>query len=1399
MKRKLLLGAGAALFLGAACAVVPLANTKVAHGVELGTRKVFEKDGVKYYSSYSSYEDVHRDGLNVNVRINEEGFTLLKNDGDTLPLEGVKKISVFGKNSANPGTSGGGSGQTSMADYVSVYDSLRHAGLEVNPALEAFYEDESRSGVFGSVNQFFGGGVHQIGETPLDEYDETVKASFSKYNEAAFVFLKRSGTEGSDNPRRVPNRYKDEYTAEEQEEVNSHHYFELSKEESELIDYVSENFNRVVVIMNTASPLEIAELKANPKIGAIMWCGIPGANGWEALGRVVTGIANPSGKTVDTWVSDYRKDPTWNNFGNGDQTTSDWSSNFTMTDEEGRRINRNYDVEGNLDETGKAKALSNNNDYFVRYEEGVYVGYRYYETVGHDKGEEWYNEAVVYPYGYGLSYTDFEVSAKLVNQEAKIEANTEIAVDVTVKNVGKRKGKQTVELYFKAPYIDGEIEKPYEVLAAYDKTSMLEPGESEVLRITFHVQDFASYDYQDANGNDHKGYELDAGDYQISVNTSAHDVVDEFAFTAAETINYDTDRITGKAVGNLFTENWVDSLPTKAGMFTAMSRAKDNYMIQPDGPTAEESVIDETMIKQLVGVYTAAKVEKDENLVRTLYDMDDPRKISDELIAKFKNKEWYQQDESYYFKTADTELDENKTYYVQKQVQQGWSRVTVYEAVVNPVEEDIGKYYELHEAQREDLYKAYYEMAGLADDSEEWDKILNNLTWGEIVKLVREGGYKTTEVSWIGKGNEEDADGPAGFSRGVAWATEVNMAATFNDDLLFEMGQMVGEESLWLDISGWYGPACNMHRSYFGGRNFEYYSEDPFHSGMMAASAIAGAQTRGLRAYVKHFAVNDQETERMGISTFVSEQALREIYLKPFEYAIKVGQSKGVMASFNRIGLTDAFGNWASLTGVLRNEWGFKGAVVSDYGPSGDVDGNTSPVRMFMSGMDFCLNGGPSAANLGTYNANTNEVLMPYTNENGQVEQVPAYSYWYAMRTAAKRILWESANSNGVNNGYNMAAYTIEANTTQGAAAAIDIDVSADFEAIGAKGGQYSATGLPEGLSINSNGHITGSVQETGRYNAQITLSIDGWVKQTRSIRINVIEPFSVVGEFQVGVETENAALTMNIADTPIGTSWQVVSQGWFGPSTTTYTVTGIVGLQLAPGQRLPAGLSLGEGGVITGTPTQAGIYNLTFNYVVNANDGRRTSQQTMFSRTVTLTVKDAEGNVPAAPAVDETAELRNEVNDLNGQLNDAEARLDSALEELAQAEAALIQAQNAAEKAGGDALSTRAALEEAIKNLEAAQEKANSADAEVKALREEYDAKVAELEKAVADLKALVEELSKNSGESKTDPATPANPSEETKKGGCGGSIIATSAILTTAALAFAGLAIAKKRKEDK
>lgn len=833
-----------------------------------------------YDRQYASKEEVLDAANDFVIEVEKEGIVLLKNENDALPLSGKDAhISVFGKNSVNIVYSGSGSASSnSSTAQRTLYESLEAAGISYNETLKSFYEDSGKSGKGRPENPAMTSGQRLpgfgTGETPMDSYTPDVVDSYAGYQDAAVVVFSRIGGEGFDLPRAMEESFNGAAVAGASADS---HYLELDENEKALLEHVKENFSKVIVVLNVGTTMEIPELKADEDIDAILWIGFPGATGIMALGQILTGTdtegnqISPSGHTVDTWAADFTMDPTWYNTG-------------IYGSEYGNRYLYNGET----------------TDYaFVNYEEGIYVGYRYYETRGYEEAAAdpqsvWYENSVVYPFGYGLSYTEFDWDVSFgTDSGSGITADDTLEVSVTVKNTGDYAGKDVVELYYSAPY-DYEspaIEKSHVVLGDFAKTDILTPGEEQTLTLTLDVEDMKSYDYADANENGFSGYELEAGEYRIIIGSDAHTAKADAVYTLSEDLQLKTDmNADGEEteVANAFDD-------VSAGIFGTNTYA--SYVSRKDF----------------------------EGTLRTAYLDDAERTLTDELKEEL--------DES--IKRKYTEPDAGKPWEVA-----GDAPATV------PVNSGLSL--------RDMLYDEAGNYVGeVSFDDPRWETLLNEISLDEMKNLVGFGAFRTSEVKGVdgvvGKPLTVDSDGPSGFtsflSESVVYGTcayqaECVMGSTWNVQLAEKMGELIGEEGLagnekgdGLPYSGWYAPAVNIHRSPFAGRNWEYYSEDGLLSGKFAAGVIKGAGKKGVYCYVKHFAVNDQETDREynGILVWANEQSMREIYLYPFEIAVKEGGATGMMSSFNRLGMKWAGGSYALLTQVLRDEWGFHGSVITDY------------------------------------------------------------------------------------------------------------------------------------------------------------------------------------------------------------------------------------------------------------------------------------------------------------------------------------------------------------------------------------------------------------------------------------------------------------------------------------
>lgn len=740
---------------------------------------------------------------------------------------------------------GSGSGGFDTSNNKNLYESLNDAGFVTNPTLKRFYESSQSGPVRTANSSDLDNGDNQkiaTAETPQSKYTDAVKNSYADYSDAALVVITCIGGEGFDLPR---------YQGDSEGAVSpDSHYLELDQNEIDLLTAVTDGtFKRVVVVFNTPSSFEATFRKGSAyaafadKIDAAVWIGFTGSNGITALGEILNGDVNPSGRLVDTWAADFTKNPSFVNFGTGclPDTTDKYDGGMY---------------------------------YSVDYEEGIYVGYRYYETRGETDGENWYNANVVYPFGYGLSYTTFDWTVGDASA-SEIELGTTITVPVTVKNTGSVAGKEVVQLYASAPYTLGGIEKAHKVLVGFAKTKILQPDESETVTVSFDPYSAASYDYRDANNNGFSGYELEAGEYTLYVSRNAHESEKAIALNLAADVQIGTDPTTDREVVNRYTdsENFLDS---DWQLDTMLSRA-DWEGTWPTPQTAQQHAGTDRLYEE---------IRSEEHNNPTDFDSEEYPWFGEEPTLTLRDL----------LPSAEAE---------------GYEPVVSY-------------------------------------DDERWEELMMGCDEEEMIALINNGAYHTLAMESVGLPATIHGDGPSGFTCFMSkeqvngtcqYVSEPVMASTWNINLMNELGEAIGEEGTIGDkatgqpYSSIYAPGVNIHRSPFGGRCSEYFSEDPFISGMMGAAEVQGIQSRGVLPTVKHFVANEQETHRSigGDLSWLSEQALREIYLKPFEYTVKLGETRGIMTSFNRIGTRWTGGDYRLLTEILRNEWGFNGLVICDF------------------------------------------------------------------------------------------------------------------------------------------------------------------------------------------------------------------------------------------------------------------------------------------------------------------------------------------------------------------------------------------------------------------------------------------------------------------------------------
>lgn len=804
--------------------------------------------------------------------ITQEGVVLAKNTDNILPVGSNSKLNIFGWASTNPCYGGTGSGALNDAyPVVDLLQGLSDAGIETNAELSQFYVDycDTRPSVAMSTQDW------TLPEPNVNLYSDELINNAKSFSDTAMIVITRVGGEGADLPtdmtsvvdgswiRRVAewngspkgsgyyNGSYDDTFNEGSDWDEGDHFLQLTNREEELIELVTSNFENVIILYNGANSFELGFVDDYPQIKGVLLCPGTGQSGFEGLGRVVSGAVNPSGRTVDTYVSDMTNTPWWNNFGD---------FKYTNTEE------FNSDA-SSFDSIGTTPS-------FVNYVEGIYVGYKYYETAAKE-GFINYEDEVVYPFGYGLSYTTFSQSMSDI-----VSDGTNINFSVTVTNTGNSAGKDVVEIYMDPPYTNGGIEKASANLIEFAKTSELEPGTSETIDFSIPIERMAAYDDQSA-----RCYVLESGEYVIAANADSHTVLDSKTYTVETTVIYDENN---KRESDQVAA--VNQFDYAAGEITYLSREDGfaNYDEATAAPSSYEMAED-----------VKAGFDNAHTYVETGYQADEDENAAD-ITTSASNG----------LKLAD--------------------------------------------------------MRGLDYDDAKWDALLDQLTIDEMQEIVGMGGYQTAAADSIEKIRTNDCDGPASINNNftgvgsVGFPAATLIAATWSKDLAYKFGDSIGTMADQMDTSGWYGPAMNIHRTAFAGRNFEYYSEDGFLSGIFAVNAINGAQTHGVYAYMKHFALNDQEGNRTTmLCTWSNEQAIREIYLVPFEMAVKEANCQAVMSSFNYIGNRWAGGSSSLCKTVLRDEWGFQGFVETDYfGVYGYMTAdqavrNGSDVMLCTTGNDF--------------------------------------------------------------------------------------------------------------------------------------------------------------------------------------------------------------------------------------------------------------------------------------------------------------------------------------------------------------------------------------------------------------------------------------------------------------
>ena len=913
--------------------VAPMYETTINVALNADTYRIIRGDtdeDTNYFTSdFASDEEREAYEAELCATVEAEGAALLKNENNALPLASGAKVSLFARGSVDLMYGGTGSGAVDTSAAPTMKDALEAQGIEVNPTLWDWYSSEEIAGKYSRqtpqaiADALEANSQYGVNEAPWSEVESANADSFAGYGDAAIVVLSRSGGEGADLPSGD--------NGSGVEWVGPANYLELSQEEKDLLAGLKQlkdagTFKSIVVLLNTSNALELDFL--NPEIcgtdygvDACLWIGDVGQTGANGVGQVLAGAANPSGSIVDTFWYDNLANPAVTNF---------YSRPYTNSADYG------YSTDTNDNDNG-------NQGFYVVYQEGIYLGYRYTETRYEDfvmgtgnAGDYDYNSTVAYPFGYGGSYTTFDYSNFKMS-----DAGDAFELTVTVTNSGSVAGKKTVQVYFQSPYTDYDkqngIEKASVELCGFDKTEILEPGASETVTISIPKSELRTYD---ANGA--QTYILDAGDYYFTVGNGAHDAVNNILAAKGFTVESTEGRM--DADGNpALTWNW-------------------------NNPSLDTT--------------TYATSEATGNAITNLFDESDPNKVSYSPgeVTWLSRSDWTG---TYPTGTFDFALNDELVAALANTLYDG-SQASSVDMPTTGAEGDL----------------TLASMIGAEYDDPQWETLLDQVTFDEMNVLITQGFHNTKAVASIGKTATKDENGPQGLTAALTggasamcYTSEDVMAATFNVDLINDVGRCIGEDCLAMGYSGLYGPGINMHRTPYSGRNFEYYSEDPFIAGTICAAEVQGIQSKGVYVYLKHVALNDSESSRMGVATWLNEQTAREVYLEVADKAVIDGGAWCTMSGFNRWGATWC-GKYQPLqTGYLRDELGMRGMSITDY----------SGGSHYMDSTDALIAGTEiwdSPTPLHT------EILAAYENDAYIVSM---------MREATHKILYTVVNSNAMN------------------------------------------------------------------------------------------------------------------------------------------------------------------------------------------------------------------------------------------------------------------------------------------------------------------------------------------------------------------------------------------------
>ena len=1216
----------------------------------------------RYYADSNSYESALQAAAEITEQVAAEGEILLKNAHGALPMVNGGRVTVFGISQVNVIGAGSGGNFSSGTGGMSIADALEDAGFVVNERITDAYK---------MINS-----TERGNETPalsLIQGNRYYEQSYSNHKDAAFIIISRDCAEGADKSvntgelsaadaaefdaakayvagdvcvkdgiaykfiaehegaweeddvKQTYSQLKHAYPA-TVDGVAYKHELQFTDSEEDLIQYVeSLGFKKIILLMNTSNNFELADAQADENIDAILWLGRPGADGLKSFAKIITGEVNPSGRTVDLFFADFTKDPTWQNLMRNEQTGS--SSTYATAD-------------GNFTAKG------------VEYEEDIYMGYRYAETAANeaDYTSFDYDRDVVYPFGYGLSYSSFAFNSltlyaledgkqvpidevanleeKLASCEGNIAEIKQLVAKVEVENTGKAAGKQTVQVYVNAPYRNAEVstQKAYVVLAGFGKTDMLQPGEKQTVEVTLNVQDFASYDAKDVLGVG-KGYTLEGGTYTVMALSDSHAWNEQYvsegkgfgtsaSFDLSSSILLGLDDYTDNPTGNLFSaENGMfytlrdnsNASAEKTGdwgndtaAFNANSNDPMTLMVrgafastQPESPTADALLISDEFAEMYSYWYDFVLdgvTDTDGSVLVDPADYADAETTDDNgSYVEKSNMPWLEKV---------NEIMDTERFAALTQAAEAGNQLCSLSAMsgIDPIGQETL-------TTDDTTVEAFIGKTG----QQAWDLFLNSLTWNQLVDVVTmqatnadtQPGGSYLDVGIEGNGTMSGVDSPLNLNSTYQFADNPSLAATFNVELATRQGEVIGNIALVKGYNRWWGPTVNLHRSPFSGRAHEYFSSDPFLTGSMAYRECAGAQSRGLACCPKHAILNEQETDRSGLMTFASEQAIRELYAKPLQMLLQEGEGMGAMGAMNRIGTLHNYGNYNFITGLLHDEWNMRGSYTTDMGGS---HGTMNPELMIRAGLND-VNNGKSYFSIGEWDATLRGGLGDVKVAVGTDYERESAVQWYTTRQAATWVLYMHANSAMNKNGYDTSAWMsvqLE-NAMQGS----DYAGSAAMpDSIPAANVVYTAeTELPAGLMLNENtGAVTGTPAVFGDYSFVVSAKIDSWLTASCTCTISIAPAFTLDAlvadeayevenntiEAYVGDEIVIDALSENITAVPLTANemyLRLVGMEIVTGATVEYSVTG----------ELPEGLEIDENGTVSGfLDVDEGSYQFT-------------------------------------------------------------------------------------------------------------------------------------------------------------------------------------------------------------